>query len=368
MGFLIFIFILFALTKRDIRKSDLFKGIFGVSIGITVLLSLLTASGFSGVFGLLIFAAVLMFLSRRGQTDEQQQNARNAQERQTRQTQGRYYSSRGDGQPMKGGQAYQPWQNNVNESWKRYQQQFGGQGGQAGQGAHPGQAGMAGGYAGASQQASARPNVTPEQPKAARRVTSYILPRSTKKRTKILDAFNKKYELSLSDEEIKRIVDASYISDSWKTELEAMSEKYDNIHQWFLGPTAWLRVYLYVFELQTISSDFSRQETIVQETYDEVFRYAASLTGFTMEERIKRVNDRFFTYFDEASFMIALRYMESQGKAYNMEESVEVIKNESAIDELARKYDQMPSGAAAAAAAAQEEDEEGEGQLLQQEG
>ena len=32
-------------------------------LGITVLLSLLTASGFSGIFGLLVFVAVLMYLT-----------------------------------------------------------------------------------------------------------------------------------------------------------------------------------------------------------------------------------------------------------------------------------------------------------------
>ena len=375
MGFLVFIFILFALTKRDMRKSDLFKGLFGVSIGITVLLSLLTASGFSGIFGLLVFVAVLMYLTGRGRTDEQKQNRDNAAYRSTRQQDGRYYSSRGDGKAMNG-KAYQQWQANVNESWQRYQQQFG-QGGAAGSGGAAGQAGQPGAYGqtGTYQtgsytrpQASAQPG-TPAgtAAKSNRRVTSYILPRSTKKRTRILDAFNKKYHLSLSDEEIKRIVDSSYISDSWKTELEAMSEKYDNVYQWFTGPTSWLRIYLYVFELQTISSDFERQEHIVQDTFDEVFRYAATLTSLTMEERIRRVNDRFFTYFDETSFMIAYRYMEAQGRAYDFADNVDVVTNESELDALARKYDQMPSPAAQAHTAADEE-EEGEGQFMQQEG
>lgn len=178
---------------------------------------------------------------------------------------------------------------------------------------------------------------TYDQASSAKRVSSRILPKAVKKREKIVASFNEQYHLCLTEEEQKRMVEASYLSEGWKRELEAMTERYDAAQQWLMGPTCWLRVYMYVFCVQTISSDFERQETICVETFDEVMRYAESLTELTLEEKITRVNDRFFSSFTETSFMMAYRYMQSKGKNYQLEQ-VEVMKNESEAEQMMRKY------------------------------
>lgn len=171
-------------------------------------------------------------------------------------------------------------------------------------------------------------------------VSSQILPRAVAKRRKIVESFNKQYNLSLTEGEIKRIVDASYLSEAWKREVEAMSAKYETVYEWFLGRTNWLRVYIYVFEIQNISSDFTRQEQICIETFDEVMSYAESLHYATLEERISKVNERFFTGFDETSFMIAYRFMQRKGKKYDLEK-IDIVKNEDEIERMAQKYGAM---------------------------
>lgn len=178
---------------------------------------------------------------------------------------------------------------------------------------------------------------TSYQSTSAKKVSSRILPRAVKKREKIVATFNEQYHLCLTEDEQKRMVEASYLSEGWKRELEAMSERYDAAQQWLMGPTCWLRVYMYVFCVQTISSDFQRQEAICMETFDEVMRYAESLTELTLEEKITRVNDRFFSSFTETSFMMAYRYMQSKGKTYQLEQ-VEVMKNETEAEQIMSKY------------------------------
>ena len=178
---------------------------------------------------------------------------------------------------------------------------------------------------------------TSYQSTSAKKVSSRILPRAVKKREKIVATFNEQYHLCLTEDEQKRMVEASYLSEGWKRELEAMSERYDAAQQWLMGPTCWLRVYMYVFCVQTISSDFQRQEAICMETFDEVMRYAESLTELTLEEKITRVNDRFFSSFTETSFMMAYRYMQSKGKTYQLEQ-VEVMKNETEVEQIMSKY------------------------------
>lgn len=187
------------------------------------------------------------------------------------------------------------------------------------------------------QSAAETTSYTSYQSTSAKKVSSRILPRAVKKREKIVATFNEQYHLCLTEDEQKRMVEASYLSEGWKRELEAMSERYDAAQQWLMGPTCWLRVYMYVFCVQTISSDFQRQETICMETFDEVMRYAESLTELTLEEKITRVNDRFFSSFTETSFMMAYRYMQSKGKTYQLEQ-VEVMKNETEAEQIMSKY------------------------------
>ena len=187
------------------------------------------------------------------------------------------------------------------------------------------------------QSAAETTSYTSYQSTSAKKVSSRILPKAVKKREKIVASFNEQYHLCLTEDEQKRMVEASYLSEGWKRELEAMSERYDAAQQWLMGPTCWLRVYMYVFCVQTISSDFQRQETICMETFDEVMRYAESLTELTLEEKITRVNDRFFSSFTETSFMMAYRYMQSKGKTYQLEQ-VEVMKNETEAEQIMSKY------------------------------
>ena len=172
------------------------------------------------------------------------------------------------------------------------------------------------------------------------RTRSSILPHPMKKRTRLVSEFNEKYKLTLTEEEIKRIVEASYMSESWKREVESMAARYETVHEWFYGDTSWLRVYIYAFEVQNISSDFELQERYAEEAFDEVFRYAESMTYLTLPERIARVNDRFFATFDEASFMIAYRYMEKKGKKYDLGSGA-VLKNEDEAEQAMHKYATM---------------------------
>ena len=170
-----------------------------------------------------------------------------------------------------------------------------------------------------------------------RGVKSTILPRPATKRTKIVKNFNKKFKLTLTDDEIKRIVDASYMSEAWKKEVEAMTQKYESAYEWFAGDTAWLRIYIYSFQIQNISADFQYQEKIVEETLDEVMKYAESFEHLTLPERIQRVNEQYFTTFEEASFMMAYRFLQEKGHSYNLEK-VEVIRNEDDLEQRMRKY------------------------------
>ena len=72
---------------------------------------------------------------------------------------------------------------------------------------------------------------TSYQSTSAKKVSSRILPRAVKKREKIVATFNEQYHLCLTEDEQKRMVEASYLSEGWKRELEAMSERYDAAQQ-----------------------------------------------------------------------------------------------------------------------------------------
>lgn len=284
MGLFIFLIILYMMQKKDKRNSDIFKGVIGAGIVVAILSSVLS---FSSIPGILLFLVIYLIMRNRNASSDKKQEEENAQ----RQRQ---------------------WQ-------QQHQQQQ-------------------------SQQANNRQQQTWQQqtarPASGGPVKSQILPRTVAKRTKIVQNFNRQFTLSLTETEIKRIVDASYLSEAWKREVEAMAAKYETVYEWFLGTTNWLRVYIYVFQIQNISSDFARQEQICMETFDEVMQYAESLHYATMDERINKVNDRFFTCFDETSFMIAYRFMQRKGKKYDLEK-IDIVKNEDEIERMAQKYEAM---------------------------
>ena len=173
---------------------------------------------------------------------------------------------------------------------------------------------------------------------------SKILPKPLGRRNKIISTFNERYDLSLTETEIHRIAEASYVSEAWKREVESMTTKYETEGQWFVGPTDWLRVYIYVFYNQNISSDFSLQEQICFETLDEVMAYACAIPDATIEERIQRINDRYFTRFNEMSFMIAYRFLQRKGRNYDLSRP-DLVKNvDQELEEALKKYQTAGTG------------------------
>ncbi len=165
-----------------------------------------------------------------------------------------------------------------------------------------------------------------------------ILPAAAKKRRKIVESFNDRFELYLTPEQIKGIVDASYFSEIWKKEIEAMTKKYETLSQWYQGYTKWLRVYLRVFHVQEVTSDIRQQESICVYAFEEVFQYADSLFDMPLSEKIRAVNDKFYASFDDISFMIAYRFLESKGKKHELGRSG-IVREDADIDELLHKYD-----------------------------
>ena len=171
---------------------------------------------------------------------------------------------------------------------------------------------------------------------------SKILPKPVVKRKKIIANFNEKYDLNLTEEQIKRIADASYLSFAWKQEVEAMVTKYDAVYQWFQGNTAYLRAYLYVFPVQDVTSDFTQQQQICLDSFEEVFAYADSFRELNIDEKIEMINRKYFTNFDEVTYMIAFRFLEANGYHHKMDK-VNLNCNEDNIDDLLKKYQQAES-------------------------
>ena len=93
------------------------------------------------------------------------------------------------------------------------------------------------------------------------------LPKKANLRRKICEAFNVKYKLDLTDEQMTSIINSSYMSEIWLSELEAMNHQYDSVYQWFNGSTNWLRVYLYVFHVQQVTSDIRALQCMLSRKY-----------------------------------------------------------------------------------------------------
>ncbi len=170
------------------------------------------------------------------------------------------------------------------------------------------------------------------------RTKSTILPRKSNRRLKLLKSFNNKFDLRLTEPQMDCIVNASYMSETWKREMEAMTFKYDNLHQWFQGDTAFLRVYLYAFRVQEVTSDIFQQEQICENAFEQVWAYSDSLTNLSLEERIQRVNDTYYTQFDNVTFMIAYRFLEAHGRKHIIP-SIRPVHGDDDLEDLKRKYD-----------------------------
>ena len=171
---------------------------------------------------------------------------------------------------------------------------------------------------------------------AAEELTSNV-----KKRRKIVAEFDKKYGLFLTDEQITSIVNSSYMSEVWKQEIVDMNKKYNVVQEWYVGPTAWLRVYIHAFHIQDITSDISQQEDIVMYAFETIFKYVDELGPMSMEQRIRRVNDKFMTDFDDIGFMVAYNFLQSKGLEHKLERE-DILYNtteEDTVDALLKKYE-----------------------------
>lgn len=177
---------------------------------------------------------------------------------------------------------------------------------------------------------------------ASKPLKSRILPRSVNRRKKIIASFSEKYNLLLTEEQIKRIADASYMSTAWKQEVEAMAMKYDAVYGWMRGDTAFLRAYLRAFTTQDVTSDFKQQMQIVMDSFEEVLQYSDSISTLSIDQRIEKINDKFLTHFDEPTFMIAYRYLETLGLKHQLDKT-QLNRVDGTFDDLVSKYDRMSS-------------------------
>ncbi len=165
------------------------------------------------------------------------------------------------------------------------------------------------------------------------------LTRSVPKRRKIVHKFNKKYDLGLEEEEINRIVDASYTSFAWEKEIYDMSKDYDSEYEWYNGITNWLRVYLKVLPVEHVSSDFNMQRQICLDSFKQMFDEIRPSSFGSLDECISYINNRYFARFDENTFMIAYRFLEAHNLKYDLP-AVDLVKNVSDMDRLKKKYDE----------------------------
>ena len=165
------------------------------------------------------------------------------------------------------------------------------------------------------------------------------LPNAVPKRIKTVQKFSDKNGLNLTPSQIQTIVDASYISTDWEYLILSMQKEYQTIHQWFKSPIGgWLRVYLKVFNVQTISSDMAQQKRICIDSFDQIFRSIDLSSYNTSAWNIEQINNKYMTNFDDISFMIAYRFLEANGHKYNLGE-VEILKTDEELSDLKKKYD-----------------------------
>ena len=181
-----------------------------------------------------------------------------------------------------------------------------------------------------------QPQVAP----APKPLKSSILPKASGRRTKIVNKFNEQYNLYLTEEQIRNIVAASYMSNAWKQEVEAMYTKYDSVYQWLVGDTAYLRAYLRAFAVQDVTSDFRQQQQIVTDSFEEIFQYSDTISGLSLERRIDMINSKFLTNFDDITYMIAYRYLEAMGYHHELEKT-QLNRIDGTFDDLVAKYDNM---------------------------
>ena len=164
------------------------------------------------------------------------------------------------------------------------------------------------------------------------------LTRAVPKRRKIIQKFNQKYDLYLTEEEINRIVDASYMSNCWEREIYDMNQKYDTVAQWYRGDSAWLRAYLHAFTVQNVTSDFENQKAICLNAFYQIFKEVDPKNYVSVDDCVREMNGRFMTNFDELTFSVAHRFLAENGYVYAMPH-YDVKGSKSELDSLKEKYD-----------------------------
>ena len=170
------------------------------------------------------------------------------------------------------------------------------------------------------------------------------LTESVPKRKKIVTKFNEKYDLCLTENQIDRIVEASYYSYSWLREIYDMDKTYKFASMWIEQTNDWLRTYLYVFPVMDISTDFARQEQIVEDTYYAIFKDIDPKSCYSVEDCIEKINNKYMTRFDEKTFMEAYRFLQKHHHNFKLPGADRsIIRNESEVDRLAEKYDAFKS-------------------------
>ena len=169
------------------------------------------------------------------------------------------------------------------------------------------------------------------------------LTKAVPKRRKIVQKFNQKYDLYLTDEEINRIVDASYMSNCWEREILDMDQKYDTISQWYRGDSAWLRAYLHAFPVQNVTSDFESQRSICLDTFYQVFSEIDPGKYESVESCVREINHRFMTNFDDITFSVAHRFLADNGYKFELPHfDVRGVKSD--IDRLIRRLPAVAAG------------------------
>lgn len=161
---------------------------------------------------------------------------------------------------------------------------------------------------------------------------------SMREKKKILKNFNEKYHLTLTDEEQERILEASAISNFWDQEIASMKQKYESPYGWISKANSWLRCYLYVFNVQNVTSDVQMQYQICESAFTQVFDFvqAEGITG--LDNMIRICNNKFLTNFNDITFTLSYRFMEARGKHYELKFQ-DVVSIDNDLDELRKKYD-----------------------------
>ena len=178
-----------------------------------------------------------------------------------------------------------------------------------------------------------------ESEQESKELAVFDLPDRSDARKRIVRKFNKKFDLSLREEEIERIVNGSFHSEEWAREIAAMKERYSTESEWYSGETAWLRAYLRAFNVQNVSSDFKLQREMCLDNFNEIFESTDFSTFYSIDACIEYINNRYMTNFNDISFMIAYRFLENNGKTYKLP-ITDIVEATSEIDRLAEKYDE----------------------------